>query len=193
MNLVIKFVLAGCFLPFVLSSSHAQTHAGQQAGKGAGTGALLGAVAGAVFGGGDPLEDALGGAAMGAGIGAIAGAIEGGGQDRREKEEFEKLVQTFGEDNLRGYVELIQCNHKKAIALFKVGQASEDDEHALVGFWLEAIAERDRRNKEQADRKLKDLVEMDRDIDDVEMAQVALNQYVLDLRNDRKVNQINCN
>ena len=116
------------------------------AASGAGGGAFLGALAGAVFGDGDVLDDALEGAVVGGGVGAIAGALEGGAVDRAQQQQLDALIRAFGEENLRGYVELIQCNHKKAIAYFKVGQVSDIKDHQLTGFWLEAIAEKDNRN-----------------------------------------------
>ena len=130
----------------------AQSYKGQKAKEGAGTGALLGAVAGVVFGSGHILDDALEGAIIGGGIGALSGALDGGKMDRQAKEEFEALVREFGEDNLRGYVELLKCNHDKAVALAKVGQASNDREHKLVGLWLEAVVEKDRKNTDRVNK-----------------------------------------
>jgi hypothetical protein len=174
-------------------SVQAQTHAQKGAAKGAGSGAFLGAVAGAVFGDGDFLDDALKGAVVGGGVGALAGAMEGGAVDREQQQQLNELIRAFGEENLRGYIELIQCNHKKAIAFFKVGQVSDVEDHQLTGYWLEVIAEKDNRNTEKMKTMLVELVDMDPDIDDEMMARTAVDQYVLELRSDRRANQISCN
>ncbi len=183
-------------LSIVLMSTcvFAQSRGGEQAKSGAKQGALLGAVAGAVFGSGDLLGDVVEGAAVGAGVGAFAGFLEGNAMDRHQQKEFEALVRAFGEDNIRGYVELLKCNHPKAIALFKVEQASGNKDHSLTGIWLEGIAEKDRRNKERTDEMLSLIVEKDGDIDDLQMAGIAVDKYVLDLRNDRRFNKLGaCN
>ena len=99
------------FLLLTTSFLIAQSNTGQQAKKGAGRGALIGAVAAAVFGDGDLVGDVIEGAAVGAGVGAFAGMLEGKSMDKKQQQEFDELVQAFGEDNIRGYVELLQCNH----------------------------------------------------------------------------------
>jgi len=171
-----------------------QSNAGQQTKKGAGKGALIGAVAAAVFGDGDLIGDVVEGAAIGAGVGAFAGFLDGKSMDKQQQKEFEELVATFGEDNIRGYVELLQCNHSKAIALFRVEQESSNNEHSLTGVWMEGIAEKDRRNKDRISELLNKIVELDHDMDDLQMASIAVDQYVIDLRNDRKANKLpSCN
>ena len=65
--------------------------------------------------------------------------------------------------------------------------------HQLTGYWLEAIAEKDNRNAEKTQELLVELVDMDSDIDDEMMARTAVDQYVLELRSDRRANQISCN
>ncbi len=174
-----------CCLSFY-STVYAQSNSGRMAGQGAGDGALIGALAGAIFGDGDFVGNAFDGALVGAGVGALAGALEGGRLDRQQKEEFEALVKAFGEENLKGYIALGQCEYDKAIALFNVSQVSGNGDHKLAGLWLEAVAEKDRKNNEQASALLDELVKADPDIDDQEMAKTALNQYVLDLRADRR-------
>ena len=163
-----------------------QSHAGQRAGKGAGQGAWIGAVAGAVLGDGDFLGDAVGGALIGSGVGALTGAIKGGKQDRVEKERYQALVARYGEDNLRGYVALLNRDHDKAIALFGVGQTSSNRQHRLVALWLTACAEKDRKNQSNVNKLLDQLVADDDDIDDKEMAMVAVNQLVLEMRQERR-------
>jgi len=172
----------------------AQSNKGKMAGRGAGQGALIGAIAGAVFGGGDFIGDAAEGALIGGGVGALSGALEGGRMDRQEKEELDQLVQEFGEDNLRGYVELMQCNYEKSIALFKVAEVSNTLDHKLAGLWLQAIAEKDRKNREEAKLLYPIIIEADPDIDDEQQASIAIDQYVLVLREDRRANQLSsCN
>ena len=188
-TVVIIIVLQG-----ITISSKAQSYAGQQAGRGAGQGALIGAIAGAVFGGGDFVDDALEGALIGGGVGALSGALEGGRMDRQAKQEFDQLIRQFGEDNLRGYVELMQCNHEKSIALFKVAEVSNISDHKLAGIWLQAIAEKDRKNTDDAKALYSIIIEDDPDIDDEQQASIAIDQYVLTLRDDRRANQLSsCN
>ena len=178
---------------FVISLSfnvQAQSNKGQMAGRGAGQGALIGAIAGAVFGGGDFIGDAAEGALIGGGIGALSGALQGGRMDRQAKEELDQLVQEFGEDNLRGYIELMSCNHEKSIALFKVGEVSNNSDHRLAALWLQAVAEKDRRNLDAVNDLYPTLIENDRDIDDQQQASIAIDQYVLILREDRRANQL---
>ena len=191
-------ILTCFFIIFLLFSVHfqslAQSNAKQEAKKGAGRGALIGAVAAAVFGDGDFVGDVVEGAAIGAGVGAFAGALEGKSMDKQQQKEFDEMVDAFGEDNIRGYVELLQCNHSKAIALFKVEQESGKRDHRLAGIWLEAVAEKDRRNKDRANELLSVIVEKDEDIDDLQMAGIAVDQYVIELRNDRRANNLSsCN
>ena len=180
-------LLVSLFVVSIISQPvFSQSHAGRGAAKGAGTGAMIGALAGVVLGDGDVLGDAIGGAAIGAGAGAIGGAIHGGNRDRREREEMQQLIAEYGEDNLRGYVELVNGNHERAIALFRVEQASSDMNHRLIGLWLEASAEKDRRNSLRTEELCEQLVMNDPDIDDLDMANVAVTQLVLDIRNDRR-------
>ena len=173
---------------------NAQSNKGKMAGRGAGQGALIGAIAGAVFGGGDFIGDMAEGALIGGGVGALSGALQGGSMDREEKREMEKLIQEFGEDNLRGYVELMQCNYEKSIALFKVAEVSNVSDHRLAGIWLQAVAEKDRKNNDKVKLLYPVLIENDRDIDDEQQASISIDQYVLILREDRRANQLSsCN
>lgn len=182
-------------LLFIVSiQANAQSNKGKMAGKGAGQGALIGAIAGAVFGGGDFISDVAEGALVGGGIGALSGAIQGGKMDRQTKEELEQLVREFGEENLKGYIELMYCNYEKSIALFKVGEVSSEFDHRLAGLWLQAIAEKDRRNLDAVKQLYPIIIENDPDIDDEQQASIAIDQYVLILRDDRKANQLSsCN
>ena len=164
------------------------------AGKGAGQGALIGAIAGAIFGEGDFIGDLAEGALIGGGVGALSGALEGGRMDRQSKQEFEQLVREFGEDNLRGYVELMQCNHEKSIALFKVAEVSNVSDHVLAGIWLQSIAEKDRKDFDASKLLYPVIIENDPDIDDEQQASIGIDQYVLILREDRRANQLpSCN
>jgi len=183
------YLITGIFI-LLSFQSISQNNAGQQAKKGAGKGALIGAIAGAVFGSGDFIGDVVEGAAIGAGVGALSGALDGKSMDKAQQKEFDEMVKAFGEDNIRGYVELVNCNHSKAIALFKVEQESNNKDHRLTGLWLEGVAEKDRRDKEKAKELLIKIVKADEDMDDEQMAGIAVDQYVIDLRNDRKANNI---
>ncbi len=184
------------FITFMFTSQigAAQSQSGKMAGKGAGTGALIGAIAGAILGDDDIIGSAAEGALIGGGIGALTGAIEGGKLDRQSKKQFDALIQEFGEENLKGYIELMQCNYEKALALFKVGEVSNIENHQLAGIWLQAIAEKDRKNPDQAKAIYAKIVETDNDIDDMQQAGLAIDNYVLVLREDRRANKLStCN
>lgn len=187
LRLVTVFAVA---LLVVSPTMNAQSNASRGAAKGAGEGALIGAIAGAIFGDGDVLGNAAEGAFIGGSVGAISGALAGGSVDRRERAQFEQLIRQFGEDNLRGYVEMMQCNYDKAIALFRVGELASVRDHKLAAIWLQAIAEKDRKNVEKAEEIYKRIIESDPDIDDMEQASLAINQYVLTLREDRRANRL---
>lgn len=162
-----------------------------RAAKGAGEGALIGAIAGAIFGSDDDiLGNAAEGALIGGGVGALTGALSGNSRSRQEQAQFQQLVKQFGEDNLRGYVELMQCNYDKSIALFRVGELASVRDHKLAALWLQAIAEKDRKDVEKAEEIYKRIIESDPDIDDMEQASLAINQYVLTLREDRRANRL---
>lgn len=179
---------------FISQIGAAQSQSGKMAGKGAGTGALIGAIAGAILGDDDIIGNAAEGALIGGGIGALTGAIEGGKLDRQSRKQFDALIQEFGEENLKGYIELMQCNYEKAIALFKVGEVSNIKNHQLAGIWLQAIAEKDRKNNDQAKAIYTKIVETDSDIDDMQQAGLAIDNYVLVLREDRRANKLSsCN
>ena len=64
--------------------------------------------------------------------------------DRQAKEEFDQLVHKYGEDNLRGYVELMTCHYEKSIVLFKEREVSNNSKHSCAGQWLLASADQDR-------------------------------------------------
>lgn len=193
-NKTMRTVILLVFVTSLSINIKAQSNKGEMAGRGAGQGALIGAIAGAVFGGGDFIGDAAEGALIGGGIGALSGALQGGRMDRQAKDELDKLVREFGEDNLRGYIELMTCNYEKSIALFKVGEVSRVTDHRLAGLWLQAVAEKDRRNLDAVKQLYPIIIENDPDIDDQQQASIAIDQYVLILREDRRANQLpSCN
>ena len=102
-------------------------------------------------------------------------------------------MRNFGEDNVRGYIELMKCQHDKAIALFNVGKLSNHRDHQLTSIWCQAVAEKDRRNLDAMNQLVPEIISQDSDIDDQQMASIAIDQYVLDLRNDRKASNLSCN
>ena len=55
-------------------------------------------------------------------------------------------------------------------------------------------AEKDRKNREEAKLLYPIIIEADPDIDDEQQASIAIDQYVLVLREDRRANQLSsCN
>lgn len=182
----IRMAILVLFISIFTINLQAQNHAGQQAAKGAGNGALIGALAGVVFGDGYVIEDALGGALIGGGIGAFAGALNGNATDKQIQREVDAMVKEYGENNVRGYVELLECRHNKAIAYFSVEEHSSNRNHQLTSLWLKALAEKDRRNVNGVEAMYSDLINQDSDIDDEQQAELMINQLVLSLRQERK-------
>ena len=88
----------------------------------------------------------------------------------------------------------MNCNYDKSIALFRVGEVSNVSDHRLAGLWLQAVAEKDRRNLDVVKQLYSIIIENDPDIDDEQQASIAIDQYVLVLRDDRRANQLpSCN
>ena len=121
---------------------------------------------------------------------SLIDALEGRELSIDSQIEYDRLISVLGEDNLRGYVALINCDHDRAISLFKVGQLSFHYEQKLAGIWMECIAEQERRNSTKASPLYRVITEMDPSIQSPEMASMAVDRYVLNLKNERTKNQL---
>ena len=178
-------------------------------GKGAASGAAIGGFLGLVFGG--DLGDVVEGAAVGAGAGAIGGAVSGSmkkkeAEKRAKQQQAEKapqaatdpqydeqaLIRAIGEDNYRGLVALVDCEHKRAEALAKAGAASSNPDHRLSSIWLEALIASDLRQKERTAELYQQLVSADGDIDTAQQASLETDKVLMDVRQERRAKGISC-
>ncbi len=178
-------------------------------GKGAASGAAIGGFLGLVFGG--DLGDVVEGAAIGAGAGAIGGAVSGSmkkkeAEKRAKQQQAAKaqpaakdpqydeqaLIRAIGEDNYRGLVALVDCQHKRAEALAKAGAASNNPDHRLSSIWLEALIASDLRQKERTAELYQQLVSADKDIDTAQQASIETDKVLMDVRQERRAKGISC-
>ena len=178
-------------------------------GKGAASGAAIGGFLGLVFGG--DLGDVVEGAAVGAGAGAIGGAVSGSmkkkeAEKRAKQQQAAKaqpaakdpqydeqaLIRAIGEDNYRGLVALVDCQHKRAEALAKAGAASSNPDHKLSSIWLEALIASDLRQKERTAELYQQLVSADGDIDTAQQASIETDKVLMDVRQERRAKGISC-
>ena len=190
------------------------------AGRGAASGAAIGGFLGLVFG--EDLGDVVEGAAVGAGAGAIGGAVSGSmkkkeakkrakkqsEQEQRQKEKEKKtaqqeaandqqqqeqeLIKAIGEDNYRGLLALVDCEHKRAQALAKAGAASSNPDHKLSSIWLEALIASDLKQKDRTDQLYQQLVSADRDIDTPQQASIEADKVLMDVRGERRSKGVSC-
>ncbi len=128
--------------------------AGPNSSQGAKQGATSGAVGGAVGGlvsslifGGDPLGGAAAGAAIGAASGAAVGATSGASVDKQQRQ---RHVDEFGEENYNGFLALAGCDYDNALVLAAKGQKNPNRNYALSGLWLEAITYADQNDYAKA-------------------------------------------
>ncbi len=178
-------------------------------GKGAASGAAIGGFLGLVFGG--DLGDVVEGAAIGAGAGAVGGAVSGSmkkkeAEKRAKQQQAAKaqpaakdpqydeqaLIRAIGEDNYRGLVALVDCQHKRAEALAKAGSASSNPDHRLSSIWLEALIASDLRQKERTAELYQQLVSADGDIDTPQQASIETDKVLMDVRQERRDKGISC-
>ncbi len=184
-------------------------------GRGAASGAAIGGFLGLVFG--DDLGDVVEGAAVGAGAGAIGGAVSGSmkkkeaekrAQDQQrlkqqqptkaqqvvknQQREEQALIQAIGEDNYRGLVALVECEHKRAEALANAGAASNNPDHKLSSLWLKALIANDLRQKDRTAKLYQQLVSADADIDTKQQASLETDKVLMDVRKERRDRGISC-
>ena len=178
-------------------------------GKGAASGAAIGGFLGLVFGG--DIDDVIEGAAIGAGAGAVGGAVSGSMKkkeaEKRAKQQQEAkaqqaakgpqydeqaLIRAIGEDNYRGLVALVDCQHKRAEALAKAGAASSNPDHRLSSLWLEALIASDLRQKDRTAKLYQQLVSADEDIDTAQQASIETDKVLMDVRQERRAKGVSC-
>ncbi len=187
--------------------------------RGAASGAAIGGFLGLVFGG--DLGDVVGAAAIGAGAGAVGGAVsesskkkeaEKRAQQQREQEQKQKqqqqaaiakdqkiqdlseqeLIRAIGEDNYRGLLALVSCEHKRADALANAGAAAKNPNHRLSSLWLKALIANDLKQKERTAKLYKQIVIADTDIDTEQQASIETDKVLMDVRQERRDKGISC-
>ncbi len=102
------------------------------------------------------------------------------------------LIRAIGEDNYRGLVALVDCEHKRAEALAKAGSASSNPDHRLSSIWLEALIASDLRQKERTAELYQQLVSADGDIDTPQQASIETDKVLMDVRQERRAKGISC-
>ncbi len=102
------------------------------------------------------------------------------------------LIRAVGEDNYRGLLALIDCEHKRAEALAGVGAASEKPDHQLASLWLKALIANDLRQNERTTELYPQIVAADRDIDTTQQASLETDKVLMDVRQERREKGIVC-
>ena len=189
-------------------------------GKGAASGAAIGGFLGLVFGG--DLGDVVEGAAIGAGAGAVGGAVSGSmkkkeaekrAQQQRAQEQKQlqqqqaaaaqkaasdqqaqeqALIRAVGEDNYRGLLALVECEHQRSEALANAGAASSNSNHQLASFWFEALIANDLRQKDRTAKLYQQIVSADADLDTKQQASLETDKVLMDVRQERRDRGISC-
>ena len=193
---------------------------GADAGRGAASGAAIGGFLGLIFGG--DLGDVVEGAAIGAGAGAIGGAVSGSmkkkeaekrakqqrAQEQKQSQQQQAakapqaskdpqydeqaLITAIGEDNYRGLVALVDCQHERAEALAQAGAAASNPDHKLSSLWLKALIANDLKQKERTAELYQQLVSADGDIDTAQQAGIETDKVLMDVRQERRAKGISC-
>ena len=204
-----------CLIICILFSS-ASIDVKADVGRGAATGAAVGGLLGLVFG--DDLGDVVGGAAIGAGAGAVGGAVSGSMKKKEaekrtqeqqrlkqqqkaakaqqaaanQQREEQALIQAIGEDNYRGLIALVECEHKSAEGLATAGGASSNSNHQLASLWLKAMIANDLKQTDRTAELYEQLISADRDIDTVQQASLETDKVLMDVRQERRAQGIVC-
>lgn len=112
------------------------------------------------------------------------------GKDQRHQEQM--LLRAIGEDNYRGLLSLIDCDHKRSEALANVGAASTNPDHKLASLWLKALIANDLRQKDRTKVLYQQIVSADKDIDTEQQASIETDKVLVDIRQERRDKGISC-
>ncbi len=180
-------------------------------------GAAVGGFMGLVLG--DDIDDVAAGAVVGAGVGAVSGSMkkkeaEKRAQQQREQEQRriqeqqkqaaetqqaakdqqqeQALIRAVGEDNYRGLLALVDCEHKRAEALANAGGASSNPDHQLAALWLKALIANDLRQKDRTAKLYQKILSADADIDTKQQASLETDKVLMDVRQERGDRGISC-
>jgi len=188
-NLLKSFFLIALLSISTLHTS-AQTQADKQINKSAGHGALIGGLSGLVFGRG--FGGVVGGALIGASIGAVAGAVNGSSSDPQLQDEVDFLIEKYGESNMLGYVDLMQCRHDDAIIHFIEQEFSNNKDYKVASVWMKALTEKDRGNTERCQELYKIIADHDAKIATSLDAEMKVIELYIALKEDRVSYEIDC-
>ena len=80
------------------------------------------------------------------------------------------MIKAIGEDNYRGLLALIDCEHERAEALAKAGAASSNPDYKLSSLWLRALIANDLKQKDHTAQLYQQIIGADSDIDTEQQA-----------------------
>ena len=106
--------------------------------------------------------------------------------------EEQALIRAIGEDNYRGLVALVDCEHKRAEALANAGSTASNPDHKLSSLWLKALIANDLKQKDRTAKLYQQLVKADADIDTVQQASIETDKVLMDVRKERRDRGISC-
>lgn len=192
-SLLKSFFLISLIAVFTLQTSaqtSSQSQRDDQINKSMGHGALIGGLTGLVFGRG--FGGVVGGAMIGAGIGAVAGAVNGSSDNPQLQNEVDFLVEKYGESNMLGYVDLMECKHDAAINHFIEQEFSNNKDYKVASLWMKAIAEKDRGNTERCNELYELIANNDSRFETPQDVEIQVIELYLGLKADRESYEIVC-
>ena len=173
-------------------------------------GAAVGGFMGLILG--DDIDDVAAGAVVGAGVGAVSGSMKKKEAEKRAQQQKQlqqqtataqkaasdqqaqeqALIRAVGEDNYRGLLALVECEHQRAEALANAGAASSNSNHQLASLWLKALIANDLKQQDRTAELYPQLVSADADIDTEQQASLETDKVLMDVRQERRARGIAC-
>jgi len=192
-SLLQSFFLISLMVIFTIhtqAQTSSQSQRDAQINKSMGHGALIGGLTGLVFGRG--FGGVVGGAMIGAGIGAVAGAVNGSSDNRELQNEVDFLIEKYGESNMLGYVDLMECKHDEAITHFIEQEFSNNRAYKVASLWMKAITEKDRGNTQRCNDLYELIATNDSRFETPQDAEIKVIELYLALKVDRESYEIVC-
>lgn len=188
-----SFFLISLIAVFTLhtqAQTSSQSQRDDQISRSMGHGALIGGLTGLVFGRG--FGGVVGGAMIGAGIGAVAGAVNGSSDNPQLQSEVDFLVEKYGESNMLGYVDLMECKHDEATTHFIEQEFSNNKDYKVASLWMKAITEKDRGNTERCNDLYQLIANNDSRFETPQDAEIKVIELYAALQVDRESYEIVC-
>lgn len=110
----------------------------------------------------------------------------------QQQQQEQALINAIGEDNYRGLVALVDCEHKRAEGLAEAGAASSNSDHRLASLWLKALIANDLKQTERTAELYQQIISADADIDTEQQASIETDKVLMDVREERRANGITC-